>query len=299
MNRAKLLALLLLLSAILAGFAATRGGRQRMPAAIGGDYTIEKTDQIPSAREAVRDPSNYPRWDYELRFKKDVFTFVRIQYAVDGTHGYGHSDPEMRWLIDFPESDLNFSFRLQQMTSIKVNPDPVHIKITDKELFDYPFIYIVEPGRLTFTETEIPILRKYLLNGGFLMFDDFWGKVEYDNFETEIKRVFPDREPFELPMDHPIFHSVFDLKEKPQVPNVTLGIESQYTGITWERDDAREVHVKGILDDKNRIMVVICHNTDLGDGWEREGESEYYFHEFSEKKAYPLGINIIFYAMTH
>ena len=115
----------------------------------------------------------------------------------------------------------------------------------------------------------------------------------------QIKRVFPDREPVELPLDHPVFHCVFDLKEKPQVPNVSLGIESQYTGITWEREDAKEVHVKGIFDDKNRLMVILCHNTDLGDGWEREGESEYYFHEFSEKKAYPMGINIVFYAMTH
>ena len=103
----------------------------------------------------------------------------------------------------------------------------------------------------------------------------------------------------ELPLDHPIFHCVFDLKEKPQVPNVAQGIESEWTHITWERADAKEVHYKAIFDDKNRIMVMICHNTDLGDGWEREGESEYYFHEFSEKKAYPLGINIVFYAMTH
>ncbi len=103
-------------------------------------------------------------------------------------------------------------------------------------------------------------------------------------------------------MDHPIFHCVFDIKEtknKLQVPNIYLGVQSQYTGVTWERPDAKEVHFRAIFDDKERMMVMICHNTDNGDGWEREGKSEYYFHEFSEKKAYPLGINIVFYAMTH
>ena len=102
-------------------------------------------------------------------------------------------------------------------------------------------------------------------------------------------------------MDHPIFHCVFDLKEKPQVPGAPEGIQSEFTGITYERHGpgCEQVHYRAILDDKGRIMVMLCHNTDLGDGWEREGESEYYFREFSEKKAYPLGINIVVYAMTH
>lgn len=242
-----------------------------------------------------------PEWKNEEGFKKDVFTFVRIKYSVGRTHGYGHTLD--RWAIDFPDSDLNFSFRLQQMTSMKVNPEGLVLEITDKELFDYPFIYIVEPGRLEFKEEEVPILRNYLLNGGFLMVDDFWGEKEWANFHQEIKRVFPDREPQELDLKHEIFHCVFDLKEKPQIPNVTLGTASQYPGplfgVTWERPDAKEVHYKGIFDDKGRMMVMICHNTDLGDGWEQEGDNEYYFHEFSEKKAYPLGINIVFYAMTH
>ena len=240
-----------------------------------------------------------PNWKVDAPFKKDVFTFARIKYSVDGRHGFGHT--EERWAIDMPDSDLNFSFRLQQMTSLKVNPDGKVLEITDKELFDYPFIYIVEPGRLTFTEKEVPILRRYLLNGGFLMCDDFWGDRDWESFSEELKRVFPEREPIELPLDHPIFHCVFDLKEKPQVPGAPHGIRSEFTGITYERHGpgCEQVHYRAILDDKGRIMVMLCHNTDLGDGWEREGESEYYFREFSEKKAYPLGINIVVYAMTH
>jgi hypothetical protein len=242
-----------------------------------------------------------PVWKVDPPFKKDVFTFVRIKYSVDGKHGYGR-DPEDRWRIDAPDSDLNFSFRLQQVTSLKVNPDGKVLEITDKELFDFPFIYIVEPGRLTFTDKEVPILRRYLLNGGFLMCDDFWGDRDWENFSDELKRVFPDREAVELPMEHPIFHTVFDLKEKPQVPGAPHGIQHQFTGITYERGHgpgSEEVHYRAIFDDKGRIMVMLCHNTDLGDGWEREGENEYYFREFSEKKAYPLGINIVVYAMTH
>ena len=255
-----------------------------------------------SPRELDRDAGGTaPLWKVDEPFKKDIFTFVRIKYNVDGTYGYG-KEPDLRWRIDAPDSDLNFSFRLQQVTSIKVNPEGKFLAITDKELFDYPFIYIVEPGRLTFTDQEVPILQRYLLNGGFLMCDDFWGDRDWLNFSKELKRVFPDRKPIDLPMDHPIFHCVFDIKEKPQVPGVDWGIRSEFTGQTYEGrhgPGAEEVHYRAILDDKQRIMVMICHNTDLGDGWEREGENEYYFREFSEKKAYPMGINIVFYAMTH
>ena len=111
--------------------------------------------------------------------------------------------------------------------------------------------------------------------------------------------MFPDKEPVELDLKHPIFHCVYDLKEKPQVPSIGVAVRGRSSGITWERYDAREPHYRAIFDDKGRMMVIVCHNTDLGDGWEREGEDEWYFREFSEKKAYPMGINIVFYAMTH
>lgn len=242
-----------------------------------------------------------PTWKVEEPFKRDVFTFARLKYTVDGTHGRG-KDPEFRWRIDAPDSDLNFSFRLQQVTSIKVNPEGKFLSITDKELFDYPFVYIIEAGRLTFQPDEVPILRRYLLNGGFLMCDDFWGYDDWRNFSEELAKVFPDRKAIDLEIEHPIFHCVFDIKAKPQVPGVDWGIRSEFSQITYEprhNPGAEDVHYRAILDDKGRIMVMICHNTDLGDGWEREGENEYYFREFSEKKAYPMGINIVFYAMTH
>ena len=187
---------------------------------------------------------------------------------------------------------------------MKVDPNGRCLEITDPELFRYPFIYIVEPGALTFTEEEVTILRKYLLNGGFLMVDDFWGDYEWDNLASEMKRVFHDREMFDIPRTHQIFNCVFPLPPELnlQCPNIDVGTDSQITGITWERNhggDCETLHFRGYNDDKGRLCVMICHNTDNGDGWEREGENEYYFREFSEKKAYPLAINIIFYALTH
>jgi hypothetical protein len=197
---------------------------------------------------------------------------------------------------------MNFSFRLQQLTSLKVNPDPIHLRLTDERVYDYPFLYMIEPGRLYFSDEEVAALRRYLLNGGFLMVDDFWGDLQWENFYQQIRRVFPDREPTELPPDHEIFHCVYQLKERPQVPSIGAAEYGRDQGITWEMGhggNTRDVHYKGIFDDKGRMMVIICHNTDLGDGWEQEGEDPWYFHEFSEKKSYPMGINIVTYAMTH
>jgi hypothetical protein len=250
-----------------------------------------------NARDAGENPP--PEWTNAPGFEKDVFTFLRIKYtSMGGWRGWRSRGD---WRTDYSDSDLNLSFRLQQVTSIKTDPNGRILELTDPELFDYPWIYIVEPGDLSFEDEEVPILRKYLLNGGFLMADDFWGEAAWENFETQIKRLFPEptRAFVELTLDHPIYHCVFEIKSKGQVPNMGTGHNSQFTGITWERPDAREVHHRAIFDDKGRIMVIATHNTDNGDGWEQEAFSEYYFREFSEKIAYPLGINIIFYAMTH
>ena len=152
---------------------------------------------------------------------------------------------------------------------------------------------------LLLSDSEARNLRRYLLNGGFLMFDDFWGEADYRVVANELKKVLPEFEPREIPLAHPIFQQVFQLKEKPQIPNVRTGTLSQYTGVTWETEDSKVPHYRGIFDDKGRLMVCICHNTDLGDGWEREGHEVEYFLRFSEKWSYPFGINAITYALTH
>ena len=268
----------------------------------GGEHWRPEYDTCHTAREVpTHSNADAPSWTNAPGLERDAFTFARIRRdrAPYGSYTAGW------WWTDFPDSDLNLSYRLQQMTSMKVNPDGRVFRLTDKELFDYPWIYMVEPGRLQLRDEEVPILREYLLNGGVLMVDDFWGEVQWSGFEREIKRVFPQREFVELPMDHAIFHCVFDLKgpkNQLQIPNYHLGIRSEWTHVTWERHDGEqctEVHVRTLSDDHDRIMIIACHNTDNGDGWEREGESDYFFHEFSEKKAYPLAVNILFYLMTH
>lgn len=249
-------------------------------------------------RPSLEDRGDVPEWKVDPAFQHDVFSFARLRYSSYGGRGWGGWGGRGRWATDAPSADLNLLFRLQQMTSLKVNPNPTYIGITPEELANHPFVYMIEPGALEFTEDEVVALRNYLLNGGFLMVDDFWGDDEWQNFYYEIKRVFPDREPVELPIEHPIFHVVFDLKEKPQMPSIHHFLS---TGLTYEEEKpgSKDVHYRAFFDDKGRMMAIICHNTDLGDGWEREGEDQTYFERFAEKMAYPMTINIIFYAMTH
>lgn len=245
------------------------------------------------------DRKGTPDWDLPTGFEPDVFVFRRIKYRSARSYGPWRFD---KWAIDFPDAEINLAYRLQQLTSVRAHPDGAVVSLQDPSLFDSPFIYIVEPGDLLLEEEEVRRLKDYLLNGGFLMVDDFWGDREWFNFRDQIQRVFPGREIVDLSLDHPIFHCVFDLKALPQVPNVRTGHYSQWTGITWEEDKmpgAKDPHYRAIFDDRGRIMVMICHNTDNGDGWEQEGASEYFFKEFSEKQSYPLGINILFYALTH
>jgi hypothetical protein len=239
------------------------------------------------------DRRGVPEWEVDRDFAADVFTFVRIRYK---SHSYGRRRG-YRWDTDYPDADLNLSFRLQQLTSLKVDPNGLILELGDPRLFDYPFVYLIEPGDLLFDEAEVKALRRYLDQGGFMMIDDFWGEPEWANCYEQLKRVFPDREPIEVPLSHEIFHCVYDLKEKPQIPSIHTW---RRWGVSSERGrDSATPHYKAFFDAAGRIQVFICHNTDLGDGWEREGEDEEYFHAFSEKSAYPLGINIITYALTH
>ena len=138
-------------------------------------------------RRGPVDRGGTPNWQIDKEFSQDVFTFVRIKYSSGyggrgygrgyGRGGYGFSGGN--WATDYPDSDLNFSYRLHQLTSMEVNPDGVILELTDPELVNYPFIYMLECGRLVFSDAEVEALRRYLLNGGFLMVDDFWGEAEW------------------------------------------------------------------------------------------------------------------------
>ena len=247
-------------------------------------------------REANR--TEFPTWPVSKELPNDVFTFARLRY---NSFSFNRRSQYGKWLTDYPDSDLNFAYRLQQLTSLQVNPRGAIVDIDAEQLRHHPFVYMIEPGDILLSNDEARTLREYLLNGGFIMVDDFWGTEEWDTFYTALKQIFPDREPKELTLEHEIFHIVFDLKVKPQIPSVGAALAGRSLGITheWNKPGSKEVHYKGVFDDKGRMVMIICHNTDLGDGWEEEGTDPWYFREFSEKYGYPLGINIIFYAMTH
>jgi hypothetical protein len=267
----------------------------------GGEWINE--DTVRTARETDTHSTGTPNWTNAPGFERDVFTFTRIIFkSSPGRPSW------FGWVNDYPDSDLNLSFRLQQLTSMKVDPDGRVLKLTDPLLAESPLIHMAKPGRIQLRDDEVEALRAYLLAGGTLMADDFWGSQEWDNFESQMQRVLPGRSWEELPMSHRIFHSVFDLnvpKNKLQVPYIRLGRSSldpssgNFGNTSQNGEDSREMHVRAWFDDRRRILIIATHNTNNGDGWEREGEDTGYFHEFSENRAYPLAINIIFYLMTH
>jgi hypothetical protein len=324
-SRARLIAGILALAASGgAGWAQpdTDGGRSLVRLE-GGGFVDE--DTVRTARETVSHSITLPEWKNPRGFEKDVFTFTRLIFWSDpskptergigsfggggrsggGRGGFGR----MGWVVDYPDADLNLSHRLQQLTSTKADPDARVLKLSSPELADYPFIYMEHIERLTLRPTEVTALRQYLLNGGVLLVNDFWGAMAWRNLQAEIGRALPGRTWTELSMDHPVFHCVYDLRG----PTSSLRVPSMQRWNTnynphdpnsnptrGDRGEGYEtMHVQALLDDHQRIMILAIHNSDISDGWEREGEYEDYFKIFSEARAYPLGINLIFYVMTH
>jgi len=230
-------------------------------------------------------------------FEEDTFSFARLKFGDSSRFGYGRA----AWNDDTPEADLMLGYRLYQTTAIKVRPGVHFIDVTTNELSKYPFVYLAGAGRLDLNEEEVVALRHYLNSGGFLMVDDFWGDDQWHQFYDQIKRVLPDREPQELPLSHQIFHIVFDFKKLPQVPSVGAftSYRMSYDPGPSYAEKGHDPHYYAILDDKQRMMVLICFNNHFGDGWEHETEDHSYFDTFSEPQAYPMFVNIAVYSMTH
>ena len=240
------------------------------------------------------DRSDYVNWEVARGFERDVFTFVRIQFD---TGGYRRGPS---WNNDFPDCDWNFSARLQELTSLEVDPNGRVMRLTDDQLHDYPFIFMSNVQNMRLSPQEAEALGDYLSRGGFLMADDFWAPRAWEHVKQEMLNVFPNRQPRELKDNHPIFNIVYQLQGVPQVPSIFAWQRGE-TFEYWHGDPEgdEDPHFWGYFDDDDRLMALFCHNNDIGDGWEREGENPEYFRDYSERVSFPLGINIVTYVMTH
>ena len=265
---------------------------------------------VRTARETASHSASTPEWTNPPGFEQDVFTFARVIFQSDSASGARQGQGRwLGWWVDYPDADLNLSYRLQQLTSLRTDPDCRVIKLTDPDLLNYPLLYLEHPGYMQLSDQEIAALRKYLAGGGVLFVNDFWSTDEWDGFASEIAKVLPKRPWVDLNTDHPIFHCVFDLRgpmHRLRVPtmqfwNKDFDPADPQSAPHWRfrGDGSDEMHVRALFDDRQRMMILAIHNSDVSDGWEREGENDLYFNRFSEKIAYPLGINIIFYLMTH
>jgi hypothetical protein len=210
------------------------------------------------------------------------------------------------WSTDYPGADLNFSTRLAELTKAPVTqrpdaeedaPDAVVVRLTDDALFKCPYILMEDAGTASFSDAEAKRLREYLLKGGFLFVSDYWGDRAREQFDDQIGQALPPRQyPIvDLPRHHSVWRTLFDMNDIPQMPSIQSW---RRTGGNTDRGVMDPPSARAIADDHGRLMVVMLHNTDIPDGWEREGEDPEYFYRFSPD-AYAVGINLVLYAMTH
>jgi uncharacterized protein DUF4159 len=229
-----------------------------------------------------------------------AFQFCRVMFR-NASNGDGGG-----WSVDWPRADQNLSYRFSELTRTSVsrsadgNFNHVLLRLTDQEtLSRCPFIMLTEPGGAYFDDEEAAGLRTYLQRGGFLWADDFWGEYAWAHWENEIRKALPsaDYPMFDVPLDHQLFHMLYDVREVAQIPSIGFWYGSG--GGTSERGrDSAEVHVRAIADRTGHMLVVMTHNTDFGDAFEREGESREYFEHFAGP-GYAFGIDTLLYSMTH
>ena len=236
--------------------------------------------------------------DYQ---EKTEWAFARLMYPnMNGVHGrrwWGGGDWRdggrgISWTVDYPRSDRHFSLALRRLTRIHVRSVEEPVNLDDGYEYDWPWLYAVEVGHWNLTDAQAKSMREYLDRGGFFMCDDFHGTEEWDVFIHSMQRVFPDRPIVDIPKDDQIFHTVYDLDDKYQVP----GQQYVRSGRTYEFD-GYDPHWRGIYDAKGRLVVAICHDMDLGDSWEH-ADNPRYPQKFSAM-GIRIGVNYVTYAMTH
>lgn len=210
------------------------------------------------------------------------FRFIRIQYSSGYRGGRGRFGGAP-WKHDYPTAELNLYEALERTTKIKIHGQPLILSLSDKRIFEYPILYLCEPGFWHISDKEAEQLREYLKRGGFILFDDFRGRREWNNFENQIRRVFPEKPFIEIPPDHPIW-SVYYEVDPVEAPSLVSGRYGRY-------DD----QYFAMYDEKGRMMMVICYNQDIGDGWEWPNRN----WDQASTEAFKMGINFIIWALTH
>jgi hypothetical protein len=269
-----------------------------------GEAPVVSEFPIAPDRERVERQRRGGRGGYSVRpaVAEDfdgAFQFCRVAFrgnrAGDGAN----------WGVDFPRADINMSIRLSELTKTTVSfaaplePNHAVVQLTDPALFHCPFVMMTEVGAAFITPAEAEALRAYLLKGGFLWADDFWGEYAWRVWMEQLGKALPPAEfpAKDLPADHPLFRTIYDVGGVPQI--ASIGYWWGSGGDTSERGlESAEPHARGVFDASGRLMVLMTHNTDIGDSWEEEASNPRYFYEFSTK-GYAFGVNAIVYALTH
>jgi len=226
-----------------------------------------------------------PALDPPDAHEKGEYTFARLRYR--GFRGWGSS-----WGTDANKSERQFVQGVRRLTRLHTRSVETIIDVDSDEMYNWPWLYAVEVGHWELSESQAKRLRDYLDRGGFLMVDDFHGTYEWEVFASSLQRVFPDKQVLELEDDHQLFHVIYDLEKRFQVP----GRQFLRSRRTYE-DDGVQARWRAILDDNGRVQVAICHNMDLGDAWEWADLPQY--PEAFASLAYRIGVNYILYSMTH
>jgi hypothetical protein len=236
--------------------------------------------------------------DSENGESKSEYSWSRLRYTSAYSGGYGYGFGRGNWSTDYPKADRQFLIALRRLTRIQARPTEQVVDLDSLDasgspmIFNFPWVYAVQVQAWTFTEPEAKLLREYLLKGGFLMVDDFHGADDWERFMNGMLMVFPDRPIEDLNDKDEIFHVLYDLSDRFQVP----GEQYVSSGRTCEKCP-NEAEWRGIRDDNGRIMVAICHNMHLGDAWEWADDPRY--PEKFASLAFRIGINYVMYGMTH
>jgi len=236
---------------------------------------------------------------HQFYLARAIYTGFRGGFFGGGGDRLGDRGPT--WSIDYPNADRVMARVAARLSNLDACEWELPVSLADPDLRRYPFLYTLEWGYADLTDAEVAGLRGYLLAGGFLMLDDFWGTAEWRNFESQMRRVLPERPIVEVPRDHPVFRSFYDMSQEDilQVPNVGNGraVAMGVFGATTSERDGYQAHLRGIFDEHGRLMVAINWNTDLGDAleWAESPSYPLIYSTFASR----LFLNLIIYAMAY